>query len=320
MTHLEEINLLKTRLLNSTQTLEETHTEETPGPNVPADPKHAIIVYSGYIKVVEPLIKVFSEELAEIRIIQNAWSDCLKHARAVDNLPTFESVTATINYSDLLRNSRARLRELNKIKVDFEVKRDMLIASTTNLNPNLQAPTANVATNPVTVSTNSIPLPPLKLKNFSGRAVDWPEFWELFDSVVNKSTTSEIQKLSYLKSLVEGEAGKLIGGLVLSDANFEVAINLLKDRYGNDDLRVRELNNKLINLKPCYSHDDAKYFQTQLECLCRQLEAMHQSLENSQLRMLLNKNSFDHTFVKLSARKRRQPRRHHGLRRHFVRS
>ena len=47
----------------------------------------------------------------------------------------------------------------------------------------------------------------------------------------NNTEISKVDKFSYLKSLLEGAAAAL-QGLTLSDANYDSAIDLLKERFG----------------------------------------------------------------------------------------
>ena len=43
---------------------------------------------------------------------------------------------------------------------------------------------------------------------------------------------SNVDKFSYLRSLLLGSAKSAVGGFVLTSANYESAIELLKKRYG----------------------------------------------------------------------------------------
>ena len=43
---------------------------------------------------------------------------------------------------------------------------------------------------------------------------------------------SKIDKLSYLKSLMEGSAASCIQGLTLSKANYDTVITMLQERFG----------------------------------------------------------------------------------------
>ena len=44
-----------------------------------------------------------------------------------------------------------------------------------------------------------------------------------------------ITKFSHLMSLLEGEAKRVISGLSLTNANYPVAIEMIKNRFGDED-------------------------------------------------------------------------------------
>ena len=93
----------------------------------------------------------------------------------------------------------------------------------------------------------------------------WSAFWESFDSLVHKN--AEMSPIDSLITLLEGDAARAIQGLPLTNANYAVAVEILKDTVGKpqtiitahmDDLlklptlsnncRVRELRSVLDKL------------------------------------------------------------------------
>ncbi|OXA41427.1 hypothetical protein Fcan01_23891 [Folsomia candida] len=77
---------------------------------------------------------------------------------------------------------------------------------------------------PSPTAIQQIRLPNLDLKTFDGSLLEWTSFRDIFTaSVHNNTTISKGQKLTYLKSLLKGEAAKLIQSMVLSDANYDIA-------------------------------------------------------------------------------------------------
>jgi len=102
-----------------------------------------------------------------------------------------------------------------------------------------------------TNKSSSIKLPKLELISFSGDKTRWCEFWDSFKcSVHDNKTLSNSEKLNYIKSKVCGEAQRAISGLALSDANYDVAIGILLERFGNVQEVVDLHYNKLINIQP----------------------------------------------------------------------
>ena len=71
-------------------------------------------------------------------------------------------------------------------------------------------------------------LPKLILLPSNGDIANWLSFWELYDaSVHSNSELTDVQKLSYLKSLVEGVAKEAIEGLSLSADSYCEAVDIL---------------------------------------------------------------------------------------------
>jgi len=75
-------------------------------------------------------------------------------------------------------------------------------------------------------------LPKLEVPRYSGDPLNWQSFWDCFESSVDVSThLSGVQKLSYLRAQLEGEAARVITGLPLTNGNYQHSVDLLKDHY-----------------------------------------------------------------------------------------
>ena len=44
-------------------------------------------------------------------------------------------------------------------------------------------------------------------------------------------TLSDIQKMNYLKTLVEGKAATIVSSIKLANENYKICLSLLKERY-----------------------------------------------------------------------------------------
>ena len=76
-------------------------------------------------------------------------------------------------------------------------------------------------------------LPKLVIKKFGGQDCNGIEFWDTFKSAVhNNEDLSDIERFSYLRTLLEGPAYSTVAGLALTSANYEKAVDLLKQRFG----------------------------------------------------------------------------------------
>ena len=87
-------------------------------------------------------------------------------------------------------------------------------------------------------SEPNIRLPEINLPTFSGKINEFPSFFSLFNSVINnRKDLPNVQKLFYLRSCLINESLQLISHLPLQAESYDVAINLLKNRYDNKQIR-----------------------------------------------------------------------------------
>ena len=100
-------------------------------------------------------------------------------------------------------------------------------------------------------SAQSVKLPRLEIEKFKGNILEWQNFWDQFKAAVHDDKRlTNVQKFTYLKTLVEGPARAAIIGLPLTSANYDTAIKVLKDRFGQKELIVHSHFKKLMELKP----------------------------------------------------------------------
>ena len=97
------------------------------------------------------------------------------------------------------------------------------------------------------------------MKRFNGNVTKWIAFWDSFNSAVhNNPSLSNVDKFTYLHSLLDASAAEAIAGLTLSSANYEEAVTTLKQRFGNPQLIIDKHMNSLLNLPSVTSHYDLK--------------------------------------------------------------
>ena len=117
-----------------------------------------------------------------------------------------------------------------------------------NVLPGLYASTSQFqASSPSPKKTGK--LPKLKVKKFSGRIQEWQEFWDSFESAIDKKESlAAVDKFEYLRSLVVEPARSTIAGFSPTSANYTAAVEVLKKRYGKETDIQRALVNDLLNL------------------------------------------------------------------------
>ena len=122
-------------------------------------------------------------------------------------------------------------------------------------------------------------LPKLELPSFSGSVTEWQPFWESFETTVHTNPSlTNIQRFSYLKSQVTHKAEQCIAGLSLTNANYNQAIYLLKERFGQDQQIIDAYMKNLLELpSPSLSPSSLRHFYDKMETNIRGLESLGQT-------------------------------------------
>jgi len=80
----------------------------------------------------------------------------------------------------------------------------------------------------------NVNVPKLELSSFGGDRTKRIEFWDSFDSSVHTNgSLTNVDKFNYLKGKVFGQAREVISGLALTNENYILAVNILKEGYRN---------------------------------------------------------------------------------------
>ena len=99
----------------------------------------------------------------------------------------------------------------------------------------------------------------IKIAKFSCVPKAWQSFWDSFSAAVHSNTAiHDVDKFNYLKGLLESPALSAITGLTLTDSNYEVAVDLLKQRFGNKQLVISAHMEALLQLPTALSITDIK--------------------------------------------------------------
>ena len=122
-------------------------------------------------------------------------------------------------------------------------------------------------------------LPKLSLPMFSGDPLTWQTFWESFYvSIHVNRNLSGIQKFTYLKAQLEGDAARAIKGLPLTGPNNDQAISLLHDRYAQPHKLVSAHMKALLEMpSPTNSLASLRIFYDSVESHIRGLSSLGKS-------------------------------------------
>jgi len=123
--------------------------------------------------------------------------------------------------------------------------------------------------------------PQLDFPTFSGDVLKWQEFWDTFEATIDKGRYSLVDKINYLKTKLIGEALDAIAGYQLSNDNYKLVVDVLKQRFVNAqsiiDAHYRSLShlpvatNHVGKLRQCYDT---------IECHLRSLKALGENIEH----------------------------------------
>lgn len=147
---------------------------------------------------------------------------------------------------ELMDASENQLQERD----DFDNKYFSLISVTKQIIKDNEQGAASIAAQPISQNmpmnaVQSAPqvscqLPPISLPLFDGSYDKWSNFFDIYSSLIhNNSNLAQVQKFHYLQSVLRGEALKIIDSLEISDQNYLVAIELLKNRFENKKHAIR---------------------------------------------------------------------------------
>ena len=98
-------------------------------------------------------------------------------------------------------------------------------------------------------------LPKLKLAEFSGDPLEWPEWSQLFQATVHAANIDDSVKMSHLKTMVTGKAKEAIAGLGYTAEMYNVAWNVLVRNFGKPQMVVNAQLKRIYSFPPMKPYD-----------------------------------------------------------------
>ena len=96
----------------------------------------------------------------------------------------------------------------------------------------------------------------------------WNNFCSQFEAAIhNNRDISEIQKFTYLKSFLTGEAESAIQSLTLIKENYQTAVDALNSRFGNKQSRISAHMKELRTLKTVSNINDVTSLRDMFDTL-----------------------------------------------------
>ena len=134
-------------------------------------------------------------------------------------------------------------------------------------------------------TTAAVKLPKLDINSFNGNKLYYTEFWDSFSSAIdNNNKLSGVEKFNYLRSKLTGEARSAISGLSLTNENYVIAIDILKERYGDTQETIDLHYKQIMDLPPAKSTTGSlRFFIDKVEKHLRSLHVLHEDTEHEVL-------------------------------------
>ena len=151
-----------------------------------------------------------------------------------------------------------KMLEIDQQKADVKNRKLQIEAERLNLEKErlrkkLEAEPTNLG-----MKANTAKSPKLDFKKCSGELLKWQEFWDSFDSAIHSNPSlSPVEKMNYLRAKLEGEASDVISALAFTNVNYEEAIRLLQERFGQNEVIVSAHYTSLMDLPASSSHTSA---------------------------------------------------------------
>ncbi|XP_039433435.1 uncharacterized protein LOC120415863 [Culex pipiens pallens] len=223
--------------------------------------RQLILSINGVGAFVEAYKKAEHENQISIRLdtLEEAMRKFYKVRRKIEAMIDDEDEDQVVGESKEARKNRLadlvvqREMEYNKALRDVEERYFVVKAKLVALRPIKVEPTPGADLNETCFdrSISRIKLPDIKLPNFSGELKDWIPFRDTYKSLIHSNVQlPDIDKFTYLRSALQGEAQLEILSVDFSAEGYDVAWKALEKKYDNHKLIVKAYLDALFDIEP----------------------------------------------------------------------
>ena len=123
----------------------------------------------------------------------------------------------------------------------------------------------------------NVKLPKLTLRKYNGDPVEFHAWMQSFKSAIDENDNlHDVDKFVYLKTLLGDKAAQSIRGMTLTGENYSAALDILENRYGNQQAIINAHMESLINIPIIRSSKDTAGLRKMYDLI----EGNLRSLEN----------------------------------------
>lgn len=157
------------------------------------------------------------------------------------------------------------------------------------------ASTSSAAGTVLTAGTPTLNLPVIQLPTFSGDFEDWLRFHDTFTSLIHSNDSiPKINKFHYLQSSLKDKAANVIGSIDFSAKNYDIAWQLLCERYHNNKVLINNHIQALFDIEPI-TKESSGALRNLIDSLNKNLRAL-ESLD-------INTNNWDTLIIHMLSSK-----------------
>ena len=199
----------------------------------------------------------------------SSYQDTLK--RKINAVKTLEDEMLELENDPVI--IEAILNESTKFEIESKGKLNLITKFTTTNTRKKETDVKTRSKQPI----HTIKLRKLEIAKFGGDPMTWQQFHNSFtDAIHNSVSLTNVEKFKYLRSLLVDEALHCISGLPLTNDNYENALKLLKDRYGNNQIIISAHMNALVKLPKVRNNDirGLRKFYDDIESNIRSLSSL----------------------------------------------
>ncbi|XP_050591584.1 uncharacterized protein LOC126922762 [Bombus affinis] len=234
---------------------------------------------------------VHAESISTLRRIRNALAS--RFANTKRQLDEYEE-SGRINKNFLISCRKSfdeNWRKISAVQDELEVLDEKEIARTASLLLEHQKIDIRFldlfdqipATTPSTTKTRDscvkpeptpITLPEIRLPQFDGALENWTYFYDTFSSTVDRNENlTTVQKFQHLRSSITGRAARSIQSLELTEANYSIALDTLKEKF-NCPIRICMRHWELMRNYPEIKKETPEAIEDLLETISVNLKAL----------------------------------------------
>ena len=138
---------------------------------------------------------------------------------------------------------------------------------------------SNYVLNSTRNNNSNVRLPKVCIEPFDGEPLCNPTFINFCEEIIDRNNSlADVEKFYYIwRGLLKGKAKSTIDGFKLTDRNYKEALDLLKERFGDNKLLQASFIDSLLKLKGVsYSRDtkELRILHDNIETYIRNLKSL----------------------------------------------